>query len=241
MYGKSSQEVSDQILERRANPEISKVNSMFEDYKISANYTRFQEKAMQLIEEDRVRDEQIEEKQLEEIMKQKNIIEQQKKKTKRMSSAERARDLAAQYQKAKEEREKLAAESLQKTDLPFKQAPKKAMIVMGKQKKALETSLDYGESAKLRELIAKQCKIYKAEVNEKYPDDYDSSIMMGEEDTKIKNEILRSIKYQKMKKTKLSNFIRIEREKLLQQREIDQRQLLMNPSHVSLHSGDAEA
>lgn len=39
--------------------------------------------------------------------------------------------------------------------------------------------------------------------------------MMSEEDTKIKNEILRTIKYEKMKKTKLRNFIRIEREKLL--------------------------
>ena len=47
--------------------------------------------------------------------------------------------------------------------------------------------------------------------------------MMSKEDTKIKNEILRKIKYQKMKTTKLSNFIRIEREKILQQRDIEQR------------------
>lgn len=53
------------------------------------------------------------------------------------------------------------------------------------------------------------------------PDDYNSSIMVSDEDTKIKNEILRKIKYEKMKKAKLRNFIRIEREKILQQREIE--------------------
>jgi len=46
MYGPSSFEVSDKIKELRANPEISKVNSLFEEYKISAHYERFQEKAM---------------------------------------------------------------------------------------------------------------------------------------------------------------------------------------------------
>lgn len=39
--------------------------------------------------------------------------------------------------------------------------------------------------------------------------------MMSPDDTKIKNEILKKIKYQKMKKTKLSNFIRLKREELL--------------------------
>ena len=46
MYGKSSMEVSPRLLELRANPEISKVSSMFEDHKISAHYAMFQEKAM---------------------------------------------------------------------------------------------------------------------------------------------------------------------------------------------------
>jgi len=41
MYGTSAQEVSDRVLEQRANPEISKVNSMFEDHKISKHYKRF--------------------------------------------------------------------------------------------------------------------------------------------------------------------------------------------------------
>lgn len=42
MYGQASMEVSDRVLEQRANCEISKVNSMFEDHKISAHYEKFQ-------------------------------------------------------------------------------------------------------------------------------------------------------------------------------------------------------
>ena len=40
--------------------------------------------------------------------------------------------------------------------------------------------------------------------------------MMSDEGTKIKNEILRKIKFEKMKKAKLPNFVRIEREKIMQ-------------------------
>ena len=41
---------------------------------------------------------------------------------------------------------------------------------MGKQKKALETSLDFAERAQLKAAIAEQCKEYKNFVNEKYSD-----------------------------------------------------------------------
>ena len=41
MYGKASMEISDRLLELRANCEISKVESMFEDHKISAHYSKF--------------------------------------------------------------------------------------------------------------------------------------------------------------------------------------------------------
>ena len=40
----------------------------------------------------------------------------------------------------------------------------------------------------------------------------------------------------KMKKTKLANFVRLKREELLQQRELNQRQLLINQSEASLMS-----
>ena len=60
MYGKASQEVSERLIELRANPEISKVNSMFEDHKISAHYGRFQEKAMQILEQQKQEEEEAE-------------------------------------------------------------------------------------------------------------------------------------------------------------------------------------
>ena len=87
---------------------------------------------------------------------------------------------------------------------------------MGKQKKALETSLDYAERIQLKEAISKQLKEYHKEVSDKYHDEFNSSIMMSQEGTQTKNEILRKIKFQKMKKAKLPNFVRIEREKILQ-------------------------
>ena len=54
---------------------------------------------------------------------------------------------------------------------------------MGKQKKALETSLDYGERIRLSKAVAAQCKEYQKIVNEKFHDKFDSSIMMSEEGT----------------------------------------------------------
>lgn len=41
MYGQASKEVSQRVLELRANPEISKVQSMFDDREISAHYGEF--------------------------------------------------------------------------------------------------------------------------------------------------------------------------------------------------------
>jgi len=104
----------------------------------------------------------------------------------------------------------------------FVKEPKAGPLVMGKPKKALETSLDFAEQRLLKEAIAQECKLYKEKVTEKYHDDFDTSIMISPESTLIKNEILRKIKYMKMKKTKLANFIRLKREDLLSQREINQ-------------------
>ena len=55
-------------------------------------------------------------------------------------------------------------------------------------------------------------------MNEKYHDGFENSIMMSPDDTVMKNEILRKIKYEKMKKAKLSNFVRIERERIMSRR-----------------------
>lgn len=157
-----------------------------------------------------------------------------KPKRKRRTEEQEAAEVAAQYQREKEERKKLADESLANAKLDFIIEPKRGPLVMGRQKKALETSLDYGERIQLSKAVAQKCKEYQRIVNEKYQDAYNSSIMMSDEGTKTKNEILRKIKYQKMKKAKLANFVRIEREKILQQREIEQRKLLMNQSQTSL-------
>lgn len=118
----------------------------------------------------------------------------------------------------------------------FKKETREGSLVIGKQKKTLEHSLDFAERRKLKEAIAAECKRYMQQVTEKIGEDYDSSIMMDPDDTKIKNEILKKIKFQKMKKTKLSNFIRLKREEILNQRDIDQRLLLMNQSEASLAS-----
>lgn len=50
MYGKASTQISPALAELRANPEINKMESMFDEYKISMHYQKFQEMAMQLLE-----------------------------------------------------------------------------------------------------------------------------------------------------------------------------------------------
>lgn len=102
-------------------------------------------------------------------------------------------------------------------------APKRGPLTVGKQKKVLETSLDFVEKKQLKESIEIACKDYKFKVAEKYTDDFNASIMISKEDTKIKNEILRKIKYYDMKKNNLPDLIRKKREDILAQREIKQR------------------
>ena len=51
--------------------------------------------------------------------------------------------------------------------------------------------------------------------------------MISEEDTKIKNEILRKIKYYYMKKNNLPDLVRKKREDILYLREMKQRKLLL--------------
>ena len=100
--------------------------------------------------------------------------------------------------------------------IDMKQVQPQKNIIMGKQKKALANTLDYGENLKLKNSIMNECKKYQQLVRDKFPDQKDRSIMMSEEDTKMKNEILRKVKYQKMKNANLTNFVRIERQKILQ-------------------------
>lgn len=145
-----------------------------------------------------------------------------------MTAEQESKEIAAQYERDKLERKRMAEYHLANDKLKFHREPKSGPLVMGKPKKALDTTLDLEERAQLRQLVSEQCKLYKKIVNERFHDNYDKSIMMDEDDTRIKNEILRKTQYEKMKKAKLPNFIRLQREKILRQRQIDERNKVMN-------------
>ncbi len=59
---------------------------------------------------------------------------------------------------------------------------------------------------------------YEEEVNKKYHDKYKWSIMMDEDNTKMRNQIMRNIKIHQMKERNLPNFIRKKREEMLARR-----------------------
>lgn len=70
---------------------------------------------------------------------------------------------------------------------------------MGKKAVILDTALTPDEKATLQSQIKEfTAQIYK-EVEEKYPDDYNRTIMMDDATTQSKNEILRKIKFYKQK------------------------------------------
>ena len=56
----------------------------------------------------------------------------------------------------------------------------------------------------------------------------------------MKNEILRKIKYEKMKKAKLSNFVRIEREKIMSRRTSNATKETVKHTTPSLGASDYE-
>ena len=150
MYGKASLEVSNKLLEMRGNDEISKVESLFSDQQLSAHYSKFQEKAMQLMEQQKTSDDKNEEQRLMDDQKR-HGTGAFKPKRKRMSSAQAREERAAQYQKEKEERKRVADEQLANAKISIDREPKPGAIVMGKQKKALDTSLDYNEKLRLKQ------------------------------------------------------------------------------------------
>ena len=65
--------MSSKLAELRANCEISKVNSMFEDYKISTHYAKFQEKALLILEKQKQEDEEAERLHMLELEKKKGL------------------------------------------------------------------------------------------------------------------------------------------------------------------------
>ena len=87
-------------------------------------------------------------------------------------------------------------------------SPRDAMLVMGKAKKKLDTELNYEESEILKSGIKTKKKELLLEIEKRYPDDHNASIMTDPEVTKMKNTITRGIKYKKKLKLELPNFIR---------------------------------
>ena len=86
---------------------------------------------------------------------------------------------------------------------------------MGREKKALPSALDYNEKQQLKKDMEGELKSYRATVDAKFTDDYDASIMMSKEDTLIKNEIVRKIKFAKLKNSHLPDFVRRRKDELL--------------------------
>ena len=62
-------------------------------------------------------------------------------------------------------------------------------------------------------------KSLQKQIDEKYPDDYNRTIMMDDQVTAAKNVIVRKIKFFKQKKLNLPNFIRKTRQEILDDRE----------------------
>ena len=75
-----------------------------------------------------------------------------------------------------------------------------------------------------------EVKTYKKEIEDKYTDEFNQSIMVDDQDTKTKNEILRKIKFFKKKKNRLPDFIREERIKILTKRKEDEKAMLLSKS-----------
>ena len=65
--------MSQKILEMRQSPEISKVNSMFEEHMISTHYGKFQKKALEILEKEKAEEEAAEKRKVEELQKEKGV------------------------------------------------------------------------------------------------------------------------------------------------------------------------
>jgi len=92
-------------------------------------------------------------------------------------------------------------------------------ITVGKPKLTLESNLRFDEKAKLKKAVDEHGTKLETKITNRYHDAFNSSIMMSEEDTRDRNQILRKIKLFKVKKKDLVNFKRMERERIIAERE----------------------
>lgn len=86
---------------------------------------------------------------------------------------------------------------------------------MGKEKKAPPGKLEYEDKVQLKRCIDQELKKYKDTVDQIYNDDYETCILMAKENTVTKNQIVRKIKFVKMKNTNLPDFVRRKKADLL--------------------------
>lgn len=93
---------------------------------------------------------------------------------------------------------------------------------MGKEQQSLPSVLSFKEKLKLKHYVDNELKKYQDEINKQYDDTFEASLLIEERLTKEKNEILRKIKFMRMKKTNLPNFIRKKTEELLNSRKIEE-------------------
>lgn len=70
---------------------------------------------------------------------------------------------------------------------------------MGKKAVVLDTALTPEEKSYLQKQIKDFTTAMQKDIEEKYPDDYKRTIMMDDNTTQQKNEILRKIKFYKQK------------------------------------------
>ena len=101
----------------------------------------------------------------------------------------------------------------------IKEVVREGSITVGKPKLTLDSNLKFDEKAKLKKAVDDHGQKLETKITNRYHDAFNSSIMMSEEDTRDRNQILRKIKLFKVKKKDLVNFKRMERERIISDRE----------------------
>ena len=218
LYGKSAAEVSEAVAEQRKNPQIQAVEGMFNDNKISDQYEGFQRKAVEILGQGQKAVEDTAEVEL--AHKQQKQAQRKQQSTKKREKQNADPDYDDGDSSCHVERDP------QRLDIEV--APKRPPLVMGKVKKQLESTLDYTEKQTLKKAIAAECKAYREAVNAKYHDNFERSIMVDPEDSQIRNEVLRKIKFYKVKKNQLPDFVRKKRIGILTKRAEEEKQMLLN-------------
>ena len=126
----------------------------------------------------------------------------------------------------KEKRPSASQSPVKKREMKIEQEQvRKQAIVVGKQRTLGPDELDLEERAQLQTDIKNQIQMYQKQVNKKYHDRFEASILMDSENVRCKNEITRKVKVEKMKKTLLPDFIRVRKQSIIDAREEQLKQI----------------